>query len=71
VTPVKNTGSCGSCWVFSATAQYESLLAIASRGTLYDLAEQYGFECDGSSSRCNGGYPWTALNLFRITGAPL
>ena len=40
VSPVKNQASCGSCWAFAATAQYESLLLIGS-GIEYDLAEQY------------------------------
>ena len=47
------------------------MLAIATKGTLYDLAEQYGLECDTSSFGCAGGYSFTALQLFRNTGIPL
>lgn len=71
VTPVKNQGSCGSCWAFGSTAQYESLLSIATNGIQYDLSEQYSVECDNISSGCNGGYPYYTNLLINETGIPL
>jgi len=54
VNPVKNQGSCGSCWAFGAVGVLESTFAI-SNGNLYNLAEQQLVDCDKSSSGCNGG----------------
>ena len=72
VTPIKNQGSCGSCWAFAATAEYESLLAMATNGTMYDLAEQFALKCETNYSLgCNGGYPYRALQLLNSTGVPL
>ena len=70
MTPIKDQGNCGSCWAFASTAQYESALAIETKGTLYDLAEQYGVECDKGSDGCINGNPDSALNLYAPYGIP-
>lgn len=44
ITPAKDQGFCGSCWAFSATATYESILKIHTN-IIYDLSEQYVLEC--------------------------
>ena len=58
--PIKNQGSCGSCWAFAATAAMESAHAIFY-GTLYSLSEQQLVSCSGSfgNGGCQGGwYYW-------------
>ena len=45
VTPVRNQGSCGSCWAFSATAELESFVKIYYNRGL-DLSEQQVISCN-------------------------
>jgi len=54
VNPIKNQGSCGSCWAFGANAVLETEFALTT-GTLHNLAEQQLVDCDTYSSGCNGG----------------
>lgn len=54
VLPIRNQGSCGSCWAFSKTASLESSI-MANGGGQVDLAEQELVSCDHNNGGCNGG----------------
>jgi len=69
-TPVKNQGSCGSCWAFGATGTLEGKVAT-SGGGIKSLSEQQLVDCAGSQGNqgCNGGMPDRALKYFATAGA--
>ncbi|GKE20461.1 cysteine protease XCP1-like protein [Tanacetum coccineum] len=63
VAPVKNQGSCGSCWALSTVAAVEGINQILT-GNLTELSEQELIDCDTSiSNGCNGGLR-TMLSLL-------
>jgi len=61
VTPVKNQGSCGSCWAFSTMGSIEHGHKLAT-GQTVNLAEQQLVDCDKTSNGCSGGMTYTAMN---------
>lgn len=67
MTPVKDQGSCGSCWAFAAAGGAESVIRIQNN-TIYDLSEEYLLECTGSRDDCSGGYMSDVMPLLFRTG---
>lgn len=55
VAPVRDQGSCGSCWAFSVTKTLESALGRAGLSAP-DLSEQDMVSCDKNAYACNGGF---------------
>jgi len=54
VTPVKDHGSCGSCWAFASTETVESAFALSSGGSLLELGPQALVSCMANPDQCGG-----------------
>jgi PKD repeat protein/predicted secreted protein len=53
-TPVKDQGSCGSCWAFAGCGTFEANIKIIDNVTR-DLSEQWLVNCATDMSGCSGG----------------
>jgi inhibitor of cysteine peptidase len=60
MTPVKNQGSCGSCWAFASCGVFESMIKAHDNVTR-DLSEQWLINCT-SGSNCSDG--WFPVGMF-------
>jgi len=64
VNPIKDQGTCGSCWAFGATGVLEPRWALKT-DSLYNLAEQQLIDCDKSTSfGCSGGFSRDAFSGY-------
>ena len=68
VSPVKNQGSCGSCWAFSAVGILESW--ALSKGQKVNLSEQQLVDCSRKygNEGCNGGFNYQGLAYVKDNG---
>jgi len=69
VSPVKNQGSCGSCWTFSTVGCLESHY-LKKYGQFRNLSEQQLVDCAGDFDNhgCNGGLPSHAFEYIMYAG---
>ena len=69
VSPVKDQGSCGSCWTFSTVGCLESAHLI-QEGRLETYAEQQLVDCAGDFENygCSGGLPSHAFEYIYYAG---
>jgi len=70
VNPVKNQGSCGSCWAFSAIGALESAAVINGGWALKSLSEQQLVDCAGAEGNqgCEGGWMSSAFEYIQKAG---
>jgi C1A family cysteine protease len=82
MTSIKNQGSCGSCWAFSADGSVEAKYNLEKNNSRLnpDLSEQNSVSCDHTcysgytypnescNSGCGGGWMDLALKFFKNNG---
>ncbi|KAM9309803.1 cathepsin K [Pholidichthys leucotaenia] len=67
VSPVKDQGSCGSCWAFSSAGALEGQLAKKT-GQLIELSPQNLVDCVKENDGCGGGYMTNAFEYVEENG---
>jgi C1A family cysteine protease len=71
VTPVQNQGSCNSCYVFAALANFESKMMVDGEGS-FDFSENNVKECQWYPNSCyTGGNYWRVANFLSKQGTVL
>ena len=68
VSVVKNQGSCGSCWAFSAIGNIEGQYTIKTNKTEL-FSEQQLVDCDKVDQGCGGGLMDQAYKYLENTGS--
>jgi len=65
--PVRNQGSCGSCWAFATAAMIVGVWKRCNSGFSDFLSTQQLVDCDTSNAACNGGWFEGAINYWKST----
>jgi inhibitor of cysteine peptidase len=64
-TPVRDQGSCGSCWAFGTVGPLELNIMIRE-GLVQDLSEQYLVSCNMERWGCGGGWWAHDYHQFKV-----
>ncbi|CAH8558955.1 unnamed protein product [Heterobilharzia americana] len=65
VTPVRDQGSCGSCYAFASAAALEARIRLASNFTEQPiLSPQAVVDCSPYSEGCGGGFPYLIAGKY-------
>jgi hypothetical protein len=67
-SPVRNQGSCGSCWAFAAVGALEGIYQIQT-GNMVMFSEQQCISCNEYGSSCSGGDDISCYDLWTWFGA--
>lgn len=67
---IRNQGSCGSCWTFSAVANFEKYY-FNKKNQRLDFSQQQLVDCQTTANGCSGGLPSKGLSYFAANGAAL
>eukprot|EP00768_Dysnectes_brevis_P000982 gnl/Dysnectes_brevis/1233_a1377_3100.p1 GENE.gnl/Dysnectes_brevis/1233_a1377_3100~~gnl/Dysnectes_brevis/1233_a1377_3100.p1 ORF type:complete len:381 (+),score=114.80 gnl/Dysnectes_brevis/1233_a1377_3100:43-1185(+) len=70
LTPVRDQGSCGSCWAFATVNSLETNLLYVGSGQALDLAEQTLVDCVEDNSGCQGGSIPNTVDYVFAHGVP-
>jgi C1A family cysteine protease len=66
LSPVRQQGSCGSCYMFSAMASYEADYRLFFNKSV-DVSEQHFLDCK-DTGKCNGGWYGTVFEKMETSG---
>ncbi len=68
IQEVRDQGNCGSCWAFGAVEAMSDRICIASQGKMVVRlsAEDLLSCCWSCGFGCNGGFPESAWNWFKV-----
>lgn len=65
VSPIRNQGSCGSCYAFGSMGMTEARLRILSNNTVQTVySTQDIVECSQYSQGCDGGFPYLVAGKY-------
>ncbi|XP_013408253.1 dipeptidyl peptidase 1-like [Lingula anatina] len=65
VSPVRNQGSCGSCYAFSSMAMHEARIRIMTNNSdQVILSPQDVVECSSYAQGCEGGFPYLIAGKY-------